>query len=172
MSFLSHIGLSGFPRTRGDVPERESLGENTSEFPPHTRGCTATRPVPISRPDVSPAHAGMYLYSGGKKRGHPRFPRTRGDVPLLWLSDHSAAPFPPHTRGCTSIGSCIPLGSWVSPRTRGDVPNFRVKESLIWPFPPHTRGCTRNWADVERRGWVSPAHAGMYRPPRGGLRKS
>ena len=47
----------------------------------------------------SPAHAGIDPMKLHCKKGHLRFPRTRGDRPPGQSQDGSAGRVPPHTRG-------------------------------------------------------------------------
>ena len=51
----------GFPRIRGDVPEKWWKDKTKDGFSPHTRGCSAREQI---------IHVGF-----------PRFPRIRGDIP-------------------------------------------------------------------------------------------
>ena len=91
----------GFPRTRGDVPEIGDGGRDCRTLPPHTRGCTQA-PQPRTKPNrASPAHAGMYPAPRRHSRRAPRFPRTRGDVPMGEQIVEWMRALPPHTRGCT-----------------------------------------------------------------------
>ena len=53
----------------------------------------------MGRGRVSPAHAGIDLSCITAIGGYPRFPRTRGDRPLMAMELVSIARFPPHTRG-------------------------------------------------------------------------
>ena len=116
------------------------------------------------------------------KRGRC-FPRTRGDVPVIWLGSEANSTFPPHTRGCTWNMGIVDHKSTVSPahagmyrrtwsrirripcfpRTRGDVPVIPDGYDVTSMFPPHTRGCTLDDRLLIKYRPVSPAHAGMYR---------
>ena len=49
-----------FPRARGDVPRHHRLGRPGRQFSPRTRGCSPACLHGADRPDVFPAHAGMF----------------------------------------------------------------------------------------------------------------
>ncbi len=154
--------VSGFPRTRGDVPWVELPIYRLTTLPPHTRGCTLFRAPSPLRLSASPAHAGMYRSRPVVALGDRRFPRTRGDVP--WTADRAkcGTVLPPHTRGCTRPGagddrpadaSPAHAGMYPAPggrattatrfpRTRGDVPFTGASSDQSGALPPHTRGCT------------------------------
>ena len=112
-----------FPRTRGDVPSCGSGTRQASSFPPHTRGCTFEESYTEDREFVSPAHAGMYRLPACRSRIDPRFPRTRGDVPLSPPSPVYLARFPPHTRGCTRVKTDAGIIAGVSPAHAGMYPS-------------------------------------------------
>ena len=185
---IGGVSYSGFPRTRGDVPQPRCHPGTLGLFPPHTRGCTPWRHPELKRWYVSPAHAGMYPIPGRSWLLRAGFPRTRGDVPSGIRRTSRDGSFPPHTRGCTRDGSGAEyhysvspahagmylvqaLGEQASlgfPRTRGDVPDPPGAAGKRTQFPPHTRGCTRGVSRADARPQVSPAHAGMYRFPASG----
>ena len=91
----------GFPRTRGDGPSRSSTRNGPRGFPPHTRGWTSLGGSGAHPLGVSPAHAGMDLQPERAVLPQHRFPRTRGDGPLVELDQNTEEWFPPHTRGWT-----------------------------------------------------------------------
>ena len=97
----SYTIYRSFPRTRGDVPSFNSSSISGAAFPPHTRGCTGFSFFAEAAATVSPAHAGMYRRRLRRASRHYSFPRTRGDVPCIRLSNTWEGSFPPHTRGCT-----------------------------------------------------------------------
>ena len=154
--------VAGFPRTRGDVPERKAAEAAAAALPPHTRGCTPARRSGGASTGASPAHAGMYPLQLCLPIGDPRFPRTRGDVPPDVGQRRRVNALPPHTRGCTPIGcsggrrqgaSPAHAGMYLMrrgsgrtaprfPRTRGDVPYLGILTATGAELPPHTRGCT------------------------------
>ena len=71
----------GFPRIRGDVPQRPYGAERQNQFSPHTRGCSYYNPRRRSKPRVFPAYAGMFLPQQRRYDPMVGFPRIRGDVP-------------------------------------------------------------------------------------------
>ena len=177
--------LQGFPRTRGDVPQRGSRGSSRAGLPPHTRGCTPARSRRRVPAVASPAHAGMYLSLRSDHHARAGFPRTRGDVPDFVIDFGEAGRLPPHTRGCTAdtafrqrnkTASPAHAGMYRSPalgehepggfpRTRGDVPRVPVRTGRLRELPPHTRGCTLTATRPALPAAASPAHAGMYPSP-------
>jgi len=178
-------GLLRFPRARGDAPSGSSACEIGRMVPPRTRGCTSR--LPAARPPASgsPAHAGMHPTERLEVLKQLRFPRARGDAPLLGETWPDPAVVPPRTRGCT-LGKAgrptLPGGSPAHagmhprrvrpcqrsirfPRARGDAPSEAKSSESSAEVPPRTRGCT---PIAEGRGQAvggSPAHAGMH-PPR------
>ena len=83
-----------FPRTRGDVPFLEYRETGLLM-------------------DVSPAHAGMYLF-------------------VDWEIDVGCLSFPPHTRGCTPADGVLEVrrAGLVSPAHAGMYP--AIAESIDW----------------------------------------
>ena len=172
----------GFPRTRGDVPRPMPDRQRPLELPPHARGCTGKHGGDHRRQEASPARAGMYRRNRSNEQTRPRFPRTRGDVPLQHRPAYGREQLPPHARGCTLglgrqrmvfpaspacagmylVGRAVSSTGDSFPRTRGDVPGRSSPGPASIPLPPHARGCTRS-ADQRRSGVrASPARAGMY----------
>ena len=128
-----------FPRTRGDVPYRDSAKVLETRLPPHARGCTprlelAHRPSP-----ASPARAGMYPRPRPRTARRRRFPRTRGDVPANRSSSALSAPLPPHARGCTPLLVGEENRLFASPARAGMYPVRDRSDSALAGFP-RTRG--------------------------------
>ena len=175
-------GVACFPRTRGDVPPAGTCRMRIGALPPHTRGCTGAGHRLGRRSGASPAHAGMYRLRRRAARRRGGFPRTRGDVPILFGAGEELCSLPPHTRGCTlakaarlACGTASPAHAGMYrvltvspmvllrfPRTRGDVPGHRDQAVGEEELPPHTRGCTRSSMQLIGARRASPAHAGMY----------
>ena len=114
--------LLGFPRTRGDVPFVYSNTSSQDWLPPHTRGCTLLWGDRADGLVASPAHAGMYLCSAPRAGLAGGFPRTRGDVPVVFVSVVLPILLPPHTRGCTIIRRIKRLRTLASPAHAGMYP--------------------------------------------------
>ena len=74
---------SGFPRPRGDGPLAELRIELTGTVPPPTRGWSLASSRHRRRVEGSPAHAGMVPCSCAFQEAPTRFPRPRGDGPLV-----------------------------------------------------------------------------------------
>ena len=91
-----------FPRIRGDVPQVRVDRGWDSGFSPHTRGCSVTRQIQEFTAAVFPAYAGMFPPLDRTGSASRRFPRIRGDVPLIGPLLDLIVEFSPHTRGCSS----------------------------------------------------------------------
>ena len=153
----------GFPRIRGDVPNRMGASSPAPSFSPHTRGCSALDKARLEANKVFPAYAGMFRIKPSRARWCICFPRIRGDVPDVDPGGQGVGLFSPHTRGCSEFTSG---GSWVRtvfpayagmfrislslskkssrfPRIRGDVPLFAFVLEILKRFSPHTRGCSQ-----------------------------
>ena len=142
VSLLAVDVLSRFPRIRGDVPRHRTLLASCKSFSPHTRGCSADKAACGVVDRVFPAYAGMFRRCRSFMAYRKRFPRIRGDVPLIAATAPSVRLFSPHTRGCSVISfgkdkadevfpayagmfrrtSHSPIGRVCFPRIRGDVP--------------------------------------------------
>ena len=115
----------------------------TTQFSPHTRGCSAAAAAASRAGAVFPAYAGMFLRLGSGTVCRTSFPRIRGDVPIIIFATPSIAAFSPHTRGCSAkvrallakfevfpayagmfrILGVVSVKSVSFPRIRGDVPH-------------------------------------------------
>ena len=176
----SSLGLR-FPRTRGDGPRALSPPAGARAVSPHTRGWTHARPSPAWRGVGFPAHAGMDPISTSTASSPSRFPRTRGDGPVLSTSIRRVPKVSPHTRGWThapahqpdsrpgfpahaGMDPCRPSRGDRTrrfPRTRGDGPVGREMQSAMRRVSPHTRGWTLIEHPRPTRMPGFPAHAGM-----------
>ena len=114
-----------------------------------------------------------------------RFPRIRGDVPLLPMVSSRHPWFSPHTRGCSAVGTdqqyikhVFPAYAGMFrmkllphrkaqgfPRIRGDVPAEIDALTEAARFSPHTRGCSAMASAAQAVDDVFPAYAGMFRTP-------
>ena len=74
--------LRSFPRIRGDVPDFPSAAPKSTEFSPHTRGCSHQGVGSAADTVVFPAYAGMFLLNRPDGLVKVSFPRIRGDVPM------------------------------------------------------------------------------------------
>src|SRR5690606_15974270 len=100
-------------------PYRPSVLRACSSFPPHTRGSTIRPDLGVSDTSVSPAYAGIDPESNPLRKGHPGFPRIRGDRPSVAVTWHEDVEFPPHTRGSTPLRKCYERVPGVSPAYAG-----------------------------------------------------
>ena len=91
----------GFPRIRGDVPNRMGASSPAPSFSPHTRGCSALDKARLEANKVFPAYAGMFRIKPSRARWCICFPRIRGDVPGSHKRHGCTRSFSPHTRGCS-----------------------------------------------------------------------
>ena len=93
-----------------------------------------------------------------------RFPRARGDVPIIISESRQIVRFSPRTRGCSFTWDAGAAGRAGFPRARGDVPQSPSrKERLSYVFPAHAgmfRACMRSESVLGRfpraRGDVPP----------------
>ena len=178
------VGKSiGFPRVRGDVPNREPQDLKSCGFSPRARGCSFSRPKSALKISVFPACAGMF-----RKKKPPRpapcgFPRVRGDVPNPTSPTQTTALFSPRARGCSCwemparyikivFPACAGMFLGLSdrerkkvrfPRVRGDVPWNGTSLPRFFQFSPRARGCSAVYATGRGLLAVFPACAGMFR---------
>ena len=108
-----------FPRIRGDVPAPPGWSHESSEFSPHTRGCSTAF-----------ALVGMFTTC---------FPRIRGDVPLVEQGAFFRHGFSPHTRGCSEAPWGAMAAEEVFPAYAGMFPP-RVADLCWWARFPRIRG--------------------------------
>ena len=175
------ITMAGFPRTRGDGP-RDGRGErHLPPVPPHPRGWShLLAGVPVIE-QGSPAPAGMVPTECRPCPARQRFPRTRGDGPIVDPGGPLTIAVPPHPRGWsrrTNViadeprGSPAPAGMVPSdtarhwrygrfPRTRGDGPQTSATGAPPVAVPPHPRGWSISSSLLEAALTGSPAPAGM-----------
>ncbi len=154
-------GLARFPRLRGDVPAAQWSSWSVGAVPPLARGCPR-HPDQLRRPAPgSPACAGMSPVKSKLGHNQLRFPRLRGDVPIIQRVTPPVVMVPPLARGCPrKVGSraitlsgspaCAGMSRaprcrrtrrrWF-PRLRGDVPYSDVLILYTPSVPPLARGC-------------------------------
>ena len=192
--FPTHVGmflgsmelltiLTGFPHTRGDVPDFFDYQAQYNTFSPHTWGCSAPSPGSRVRSVVFPTHVGMFRPFLNSAPYEVCFPHTRGDVPSCRLSFRLAFMFSPHTWGCsapspgsrvrsvvfpTHVGMFRGEGGRLQavlrfPHTRGDVPAARGGLGALIEFSPHTWGCSDAATLAISMRAVFPTHVGMFR---------
>ena len=98
-----------FPRPRGDGPGVKAAAKRAKLVPPPARGWP---PDDYQRRPVrggSPARAGMALRFGSTPSRSARFPRPRGDGPLVQRADLFAAGVPPPARGWLPLPGTPPV---------------------------------------------------------------
>ena len=171
----------GFPRQRGDGPERRCLLEAAPGVPPPARGWSRHRWRYRLQRLGSPASAGMVPRPASRQSSGSRFPRQRGDGPLGLRIVLGHPGVPPPARGWShhqaaqihlppgspaSAGMVLPVQVFREffprfPRQRGDGPIAGSRIDAWFRVPPPARG----WSvahDVEAGlGQGSPASAGM-----------
>ena len=180
---MTSPSILSFPRVRGDVPNLLIMTLAKTQFSPRARGCSGTADQCEDCIKVFPACAGMFRRPSRNTGPISRFPRVRGDVPLVLTTYLGEYEFSPRARGCSLmmqlVGSVMrvfpacagmfPLekaksNEWTSfPRVRGDVPSTLENPSDISRFSPRARGCTEEASDAEYERKVFPACAGMFR---------
>ena len=171
----------GFPRPRGDGPVSAGAEAANVMVPPPTRGWPSHTAACGSRVRGSPAHAGMAPGPARPTPAAPRFPRPRGDGPIMPGLDTTVGAVPPPTRGWPHGGARDDAGHGGSPahagmallelddhppphrfpRPRGDGPPPVAHPWLEALVPPPTRGWPPPCRCACARPGGSPAHAGM-----------
>ena len=157
------LSLLRFPRARGDVPTIIPLFGMLTRFSPRTRGCSYGVVAGNGHGGVFPAHAGMFLIEGFFQPYPARFPRARGDVPVMVSDQPLLTSFSPRTRGCSFDAVIEHVFASCFPRARGDVPWETGKGWSETMFSPRTRGCSCFVVAELPSSLVFPAHAGMFR---------
>ena len=173
LGFPAHAGMdprparaprptARLPRTRGDGPVWQRMGEDKRLASPHTRGWTPGQSGRVEPGQGFPAHAGMDPSRGFWTTAAPGLPRTRGDGPAAVRNALTAFQASPHTRGWTRPGVAghvrdrgFPAHAGMDParsrsrrnarrlpRTRGDGPLTAPRGTLESAASPHTRGWT------------------------------
>ena len=196
LGFPAHAGMdrdsvrqdmivTGFPRPRGDGPDRDRYRSDGTVVSPPTRGWTVDGASESEAAGGFPAHAGMDPKSSTASSACRRFPRPRGDGPAYGLLLDAERAVSPPTRGWTATrvprrrsGDGFPAHAGMDPRDdieevefvgfprpRGDGPYY----DNPW-FPPDlvsppTRGWTPRAGRTTPCHWGFPAHAGMDPPP-------
>ena len=170
-----------FPRPRGDGPFQASGSVGTTMVSPPTRGWTRWKCCGRLASVGFPAHAGMDQVAQKTVVVHDRFPRPRGDGPVLFGYPFRLREVSPPTRGWTRLwlGAGVRCGGFPAhagmdpwtltgdrachwfPRPRGDGPGTRIIVMAAPPVSPPTRGWTEILLVVDRMATGFPAHAGM-----------
>ena len=170
-----------FPRTRGDGPGKLLILVFHTKVSPHTRGWTLVDDTLQMTLTGFPAHAGMDPRWPPRRCSSCRFPRTRGDGPLVPRVGRHLYGVSPHTRGWTvhrvadppaaggfpahagmdPTATPGPISARRFPRTRGDGPRKVAGGSMNTRVSPHTRGWTRSSYRPASSLSGFPAHAGM-----------
>ena len=170
-----------FPRPRGDGPASRSSAARAPTVPPPARGWSAGRRLSPPSPFGSPARAGMVRHEPGPRAVPDRFPRPRGDGPLILEGFGFANRVPPPARGWSLIHFWCYIRSFGSParagmvlvemhirlnprrfpRPRGDGPDYFIDIEFSEMVPPPARGWSLvRFCDVGSPVG-SPARAGM-----------
>ncbi len=152
---------TGCPRARGDAPKLIQPVDQLVTVPPRARGCARVNGMSTSAPRGSPARAGMRPGTWGSATPRSRFPRARGDAPLVSAVSTLVLVVPPRARGCAlwpAGGAALESGSPARagmrpcgstprrpasrfPRARGDAPFSLDPKAAHHPVPPRARGC-------------------------------
>ena len=176
-----HSGI-GFPRVRGDVPQRTGSPGKSTPFSPRARGCSAPTNQTVQPGVVFPACAGMFRKARFITGNSSGFPRVRGDVPVYFECAQCVLLFSPRARGCSQqavregglervfpacagmfrLTATPPWGRTRFPRVRGDVPLGSPAVVRAPRFSPRARGCSYKAASDPLSTTVFPACAGMF----------
>jgi len=171
----------GFPRLRGDRPQTAEPRSSERSVPPPTRGSTLIRDARHSLFLGSPAYAGIDPIILPPEKTTRRFPRLRGDRPVLVMQNYLSTVVPPPTRGSTPVpriaegtGEGSPAYAGIDlppalarlcvrrfPRLRGDRPQIDGAGNAVPQVPPPTRGSTWRAYLIRLAPCGSPAYAGI-----------
>ena len=111
--------LGVFPAYAGMFRSHGHNPRHPRRFSPHTRGCSDSPPPKPGRRAVFPAYAGMFRVEFDLDHLTRRFPRIRGDVPLIDAWNRGRQRFSPHTRGCSFEEVDERAQPWVFPAYAG-----------------------------------------------------
>ncbi len=156
---------SGFPRPRGDGPERLGRRVDRQGVPPPTRGWSVNKSFKARFLLGSPAHAGMVPLTPIVPMKMERFPRPRGDGPATPASARFLSAVPPPTRGWSRYMGKLDMDCVGSPAHAGMVPSCH-REFLAPKRFPRPRG------DGPKNSRVGPGGLKVPPPTRGWSRKA
>jgi hypothetical protein len=111
-----------FPRLRGDGPSVRTSCRPRIGVPPPTRGWSPRQTLPRMRQTGSPAYAGMVPLPRTGRAFLPRFPRLRGDGPMMQDAYEVIKEVPPPTRGWSPERKARTKAERGSPAYAGMVP--------------------------------------------------
>ena len=160
--FAPFLARISFPRSCGDIPSECWDSPTLSVFPPFMRGYTRSKRLTDFSAQVSPVHAGIYLFPMPSASVSACFPRSCGDIPAERAAYRDGFRFPPFMRGYTCGARYEKAARQVSPvhagiypawlirwtglrrfpRSCGDIPFTLLAESKLFMFPPFMRGYT------------------------------
>ena len=128
---------SVFPAYAGMFRIFPAASAQDTGFSPHTRGCSVVTGDYVIFVPVFPAYAGMF--PGGRRKipGRRRFPRIRGDVPVLVIGFRFHPWFSPHTRGCSELRLIRCRGRFVFPAYAGMFLRYLLRPFSICFFPAY-----------------------------------
>ncbi len=175
-----------FPRPRGDGPLSAEDFQGLALVSPPTRGWPGTAAGMRVDGLGFPAHAGMAPSPMPAAPRCLRFPRPRGDGPVMLRGESRRARVSPPTRGWPRIAfrTVAPFAGFPAhagmarsrrrppgplqrfPRPRGDGPAMRLSGPTSVRVSPPTRGWPAPLRFAARHPSGFPAHAGMARCPR------
>ncbi len=96
-SFLPRC--QGRPRTRGDLPAKQTIRHSVAASSPHARGSSHRERAKRGDAVVVPARAGIFRSTAGTDCGSGCRPRTRGDLPTNTARVETQKGSSPHARG-------------------------------------------------------------------------
>ena len=127
------------PRSCGGVSSDSQVAQGSIGSSPLMRGCFQVIQEAESDEEVFPAHAGVFLYSGGFKREGFRLPRSCGGVSYFTPPTYEEVASSPLMRGCFLMTQQFILDSGVFPAHAG-VFLTRVCDFLHWLCLPRSCG--------------------------------
>ena len=152
----------GFPRVRGDVPSSDKSSGLSGVFSPRARGCSSWPQPSPPFGSVFPACAGMFPRVASLEKLKDRFPRIRGDVPVIVARVFVGLEFSPHTRGCSAfVISSLPVAK-VFPAYAGMSPAPGNHSNPGGCFPRMHAGMFRGPSADTSALACFPAYVGMF----------
>ena len=154
---------TGFPHSRGDVPNCQWRDDLQTAFSPLAWGCSRRVPAIVQPKPVFPTRVGMFRYTRYSATESISFPRSRGDVPATDIGVKATGDVFPTRVGMFRRTRSPPRPGAGFPHSRGDVPcDAVISHRLPW-FSPLAWGCSG--LPKHRRGapLVFPTRVGMFR---------
>ena len=145
------------PHTRGGVSPRTPISASWTSSSPHPWGCFPCALPAFSFSIVFPTPVGVFLPSGGKRKGAGRLPHTRGGVSGYNCYADFATASSPHPWGCFYNSEEARFERLVFPTPVGVFPTM-FKKAFLRGRLPHTRGGVSAFLNIALPPLLSSPH--------------